>query len=158
MGAPGYTVFCKNGHIVENVPHHYISFNTVRKCPYCGAVEFTTQCEWPDDGYKHEIPYNPIHFEWVERDDNNFQGKQKIAVWDVSNVKWWNNPTQDEKLICVDCGGEFTLEGGEIDFFTRKGLHLPTRCKGCRADRKNPDKAKKEYERLKKKFEPQNAF
>ena len=154
MRAQGYTTFCKNGHIVEVVPHHCISFDTVRKCPYCGAIEFTTQFEWRDDDYgPHSIPYMPIRTEWVERNDEHFKGSQKVEVYDVSKVEHWSKPTQDETLYCVDCGNMFILEGGEVDFYNRKGLHKPRRCKGCRADRRNPDKAKMEYERLKKKFE-----
>ena len=153
MGAPGYTTFCRNGHIVEVVPHHCISMNTVRKCQYCGATEFTTQIEWGDPDYVHEVPYKPIRSEWVEKDDEQFQGKLRVDIYDVSKVKYWKYPTQDIELICIDCEEKFILEGGESDFFTSKGLNLPRRCKGCRADRRNPDRARKEYERLKKKFE-----
>ncbi len=157
MGAPGYTTFCKNGHIVDSVPHHCISNLTVRKCQYCGAIEFTTQMEWGDDDYgPPKIPYKSIRLEWVERNDEFFQGRQKVEVFDVSKVENWSKPTQDETLYCVDCGNMFILEGGEVDFYNRKELHKPRRCKGCRADRRNPGKARKEYERLKKKFEPYN--
>ena len=36
---------------------------------------------------------------------------------------------------CRQCGKEFTLTDGEIDFFKSKGLELPNRCADCR--RKN---------------------
>lgn len=38
---------------------------------------------------------------------------------------------------CRDCGKEFTLTDGEIDFYNSKGLNLPSRCEECRKKRKN---------------------
>ena len=37
---------------------------------------------------------------------------------------------------CRDCGREFTLTDGEIDFYRSKGFELPSRCKACR-DKRN---------------------
>lgn len=37
---------------------------------------------------------------------------------------------------CRDCGREFTLTDGEIDFYRSKGFELPSRCKACRNKRK----------------------
>lgn len=37
---------------------------------------------------------------------------------------------------CRDCGREFTLTDGEIDFYRSKGFELPSRCKACRDKRK----------------------
>lgn len=37
---------------------------------------------------------------------------------------------------CRNCGKEFTLTDGEIDFYLSKGFELPTRCKSCRNKRK----------------------
>ncbi len=37
---------------------------------------------------------------------------------------------------CKDCGKEFTLTDGEIEFYRSKGFELPTRCKSCRDKRK----------------------
>ena len=36
------------------------------------------------------------------------------------------------KVTCKDCGKEFTLTEGEIEFYKNKGLNLPKRCKECR--------------------------
>lgn len=41
------------------------------------------------------------------------------------------------KKICKQCGREFELTKGEIDFFKSKGLNLPARCKDCRDKNKN---------------------
>lgn len=154
MGAPGYTIFCKNGHIAQSVMHHEIALHDATKCPICGVHTLTTQMEWGDEDYApHEVPYSPIRHDWIERNNDTFKGQQKIAIYDISKVEHWREHTPDEALYCVDCGNMFILESGEIDFYNRKGLSKPRRCKGCRADRKNPEKAKKEYERLKKKFE-----
>lgn len=37
---------------------------------------------------------------------------------------------------CRDCGREFTLTDGEINFYRSKGFELPSRCKACRDKRK----------------------
>lgn len=37
---------------------------------------------------------------------------------------------------CRQCGKEFTLTDGEIDFFKSKGLELPNRCADCRKKNK----------------------
>ena len=37
---------------------------------------------------------------------------------------------------CRDCGREFTLTDGEIDFYRSKGFELPSRCKACHDKRK----------------------
>jgi hypothetical protein len=39
----------------------------------------------------------------------------------------------DITLACRDCGGEFTLTGGEQDFFDSRDMPWPKRCKPCRA-------------------------
>jgi CxxC-x17-CxxC domain-containing protein len=45
---------------------------------------------------------------------------------------------QDKKLICKDCGNEFTFTASEQEFFAEKGFtNEPQRCKPCRAARKN---------------------
>lgn len=38
---------------------------------------------------------------------------------------------------CKDCGKEFTINDGEIDFYRSKGFELPNRCKSCRDKRKS---------------------
>lgn len=40
------------------------------------------------------------------------------------------------KMICKQCGKEFTLEESEITFYQDKGLDLPKRCKECRKQNK----------------------
>ena len=37
---------------------------------------------------------------------------------------------------CRDCGKEFTLTDGEINFYRSKGFELPNRCKSCRDKKK----------------------
>ena len=42
------------------------------------------------------------------------------------------------KIIkCQDCGEEFILNEGEQEFYNKKGLVEPKRCKSCREKRKN---------------------
>jgi len=62
--------------------------------------------------------------------------------------------TDGDKIhTCVDCHGEFILKKGEINYYILRNLQLPKRCKGCREDRKNPEKALENYKRMKRKFE-----
>ena len=37
---------------------------------------------------------------------------------------------------CADCARIFEISSGEQDFFRRKGLDVPRRCKECRIKRK----------------------
>ena len=43
---------------------------------------------------------------------------------------------QEKKIICRDCGKEFTLTVGEQNFYEEKGFAEPVRCKECRDRRK----------------------
>ena len=40
------------------------------------------------------------------------------------------------KCTCVQCGKSFELSDSEIDFYRKKNLHLPKRCKECRQKNK----------------------
>lgn len=43
----------------------------------------------------------------------------------------------DKTLVCRDCGSEFVFTSGEQAFYAEKGFqNEPTRCKGCRDNRK----------------------
>jgi len=66
--------------------------------------------------------------------DNGHYCTMKDLELGNESIEWL---TQDETLYCVDCGNIFILKGGEIDFYNRKGLHKPRRCKGCRDKRRN---------------------
>lgn len=53
---------------------------------------------------------------------------------------------EDEKLICEDCGSEFTFTVGEQEFYAEKGLvNKPKRCPECRKARRQKNR-KKMYE------------
>lgn len=39
---------------------------------------------------------------------------------------------------CCDCGKPYDVTNGEYEFFTSKGLNLPTRCKNCRVGNNRP--------------------
>ena len=43
---------------------------------------------------------------------------------------------QEKKIICRDCGKEFTLTVGEQNFYEEKGFAEPVRCKECREAKK----------------------
>jgi len=63
MGAPAVTWFCRNGHIVLDIPHGYIAeFPT--ECPHCDSKEFRFETEWSDPEYtKPIVPVKPIRYE-----------------------------------------------------------------------------------------------
>lgn len=46
------------------------------------------------------------------------------------------NEKKEKKIICKDCGNEFTLTVGEQNFYEEKGFAEPVRCKECRNRRK----------------------
>ena len=43
---------------------------------------------------------------------------------------------EDKKIICKDCGQEFTFTAGEQEFYKEKGFYEPVRCKECREAKK----------------------
>ncbi|MCM1370287.1 MAG: zinc-ribbon domain-containing protein [Clostridium sp.] len=43
---------------------------------------------------------------------------------------------EDKKIVCSDCGNEFTFTVGEQEFYKEKGFNDPQRCKECRDKRK----------------------
>lgn len=50
---------------------------------------------------------------------------------------------EDEKLICEDCGSEFTFTAGEQEFFASRGLtNKPKRCPDCRKNRRQKNRKK----------------
>ena len=44
---------------------------------------------------------------------------------------------KDLTIVCRDCGRSFIFRADEQNFFAEKGYDEPTRCKDCRAERKN---------------------
>jgi hypothetical protein len=46
-----------------------------------------------------------------------------------------------EKKKCVQCGNEFTITDSEMQFFDKRNLNSPKRCKECR-EKNNPHKVK----------------
>ena len=44
------------------------------------------------------------------------------------------------KRTCVQCGKEFEMSQSEINFYKKKKLSLPKRCKECREENKNKKK------------------
>lgn len=46
------------------------------------------------------------------------------------------------KIVCKQCGATFELSDSEIEFYRKKNLHLPKRCKECRQEnRKKQEKS-----------------
>jgi hypothetical protein len=42
----------------------------------------------------------------------------------------------DKTIQCSDCGQSFNFSQGEQEFFQKKGMSEPKRCKDCRAAKK----------------------
>jgi len=42
----------------------------------------------------------------------------------------------DKKIVCVECGGEFTFTESEQLFFKERGFQEPKRCQKCRQNKK----------------------
>ena len=56
-----------------------------------------------------------------------------------------NRMYQDETLKCRDCGNEFVFTAGEQEFYASRGFeNKPSRCKECRAAKKNAQKGARE--------------
>ena len=52
---------------------------------------------------------------------------------------------EDKTLKCKDCGADFVFTAGEQEFYAQNGFtNEPKRCKACRDNRKNANKANRE--------------
>ena len=65
--------------------------------------------------------------------NNGYYCTMKDLELGNESIEWL---TQDEILYCADCNNMFVLKGGEIDFYNKKRLHKPKRCKSCRGKRR----------------------
>lgn len=54
------------------------------------------------------------------------KSKQEKEAWKNSVGRW---------VSCRSCGRSFSITNGEIEYFSRKGYNLPTRCPNCRKKR-----------------------
>jgi hypothetical protein len=69
MGAPAQTYFCENGHIVTDVPHHYIIDDKGLQCSYCDSKNIRCVLEWHDPDYWEDencdavVSHNPVDTE-----------------------------------------------------------------------------------------------
>ncbi len=87
MGSPGYTVFCKEGHIVKQVPHHYIDESKREECQYCGSKLFFTELEWGDPEYgPFFINSLDCREEWIDVDNHCVRGKIKVLAYNTDFV------------------------------------------------------------------------
>lgn len=80
MGAPAITWFCRNGHIIDDVPHGYI-VDKPERCEECGSTELASVTEWQDSDYPgwDRVPHEPIRQEKKRR-------VVHILVYDVSKL------------------------------------------------------------------------
>jgi len=54
---------------------------------------------------------------------------------------------KDKTLTCQDCGATFEFTASEQEFYAEKGFtNEPTRCRDCRAARKNNNRRQSEKE------------
>lgn len=128
MGSPAIVIFCRNGHVARVIKRDEVNGAGVRKCKYCGSTEFGLQVGWDDEGYDNVVPRDSLGYQYI---DNT-----KVHVFDIEGIKDWCRLTPDVIRVCKDCKEEFTLRGGEIDFYKQEGLSLPKRCPKCRKARR----------------------
>lgn len=89
MGAPGYTTFCSNGHIVLDIAHHEVCMDEPTECDWCGSKELRTEIEWGDDDYQQEpflVPYDPVDGEWRDVHNDRIRGQVRVDIYDVSRL------------------------------------------------------------------------
>lgn len=46
------------------------------------------------------------------------------------------NQKQDVIVRCVSCGEQYTITTSEMEWWQARNLHLPKRCRACRAERR----------------------
>jgi hypothetical protein len=90
MGAPGWTSFCKNGHIVEICAHHEIIMDQKFDCLICGATVIGIQIEWGDPDYESVVSREPIDWDEIKVIEESKYGKheyvRQIPIYDVSKL------------------------------------------------------------------------
>jgi len=95
MGLIGFTMFCRNGHVVKNVLDNEVdNTESVTKCPYCNSTEFAIQYAWGDDAYKAvfpeyegwTVPMDPTKYEWIKVNTDTIRGEVKVPMFDVSSI------------------------------------------------------------------------
>lgn len=100
MGAPGYTVFCKQGHIVKSVPHHCIDSTPVVRCERCGTKLFAIVTEWGDPDYHEDVnipvPLEPVSYNWYKVNNNNIKGEVRTPTYDVSRLANWTESIDND--------------------------------------------------------------
>jgi len=95
MGAPGYTRFCENGHIVEVVMHHeispygYMSDAEIPPC-VCGSKKFRILTEWGDPDYHDNGGDGPVPDKVIGTDEFVSDRKVTVVV---------NKDTQNERKV-----------------------------------------------------------
>ena len=63
----------------------------------------------------------------------------------IHNSEEKENMYEDKTLKCKDCGKEFVFTAGEQEFYAERGFeNEPSRCKECRAARKNAQRGERE--------------
>jgi len=98
MGAPAQTYFCENGHIVDDCPHHDVTYfmGDLPPCPHCGSTHIRMVCEWHDPDYwddgnmDKEVSHTPIRYEEKEI-------TIRVPVYDV---KWLFETDQKGDISC----------------------------------------------------------
>jgi len=79
MGSPALSFFCKNGHLVLDLPPHVVCNSFPTRCQHCGSREIRSELDWYDDTCNSKkVPHTPINFDLIE------SKKESIPVFDVS--------------------------------------------------------------------------
>ena len=80
--------------------------------------------------YTNILPYDNTMYKKVTTLDELRSAREQCIEASVLDMAW-------HKCRCKDCHSEFTISYNEVQFFARKELALPKRCKKCRDARKS---------------------
>lgn len=79
--------------------------------------------------YTNILPYDNTMYKKVSTLRELQEAREQCIEASVLNMAW-------HKARCKDCHQEFTMSHDEVQFYSKKELSLPKRCKCCRDKRK----------------------
>ena len=83
--------------------------------------------------YTNILPYDNTMYKKVSTLAELREAREQCIEASVLNMAW-------HKARCKDCHQEFTMSHDEVQFYSKKELTLPKRCKCCRDSRKGGTK------------------
>ena len=100
----------------------------ISTCPACGGKATLTTCSDNEGTRQFFLACD------AEGSDGIISGcgaGTKFYLTEQEAINEWALVGRVQRK-CKDCGKDFVLDDGEVNFYIRKKLHLPVRCKSCR--------------------------